>query len=33
MYLNLNHETFKRVENESLGTHVIDPKTGEFRKS
>ena len=32
MYLNLNHETFKRVENESLGTHVIDPKTGEFRK-
>lgn len=32
MYLNLNHETFKRIENESLGTHVIDPKTGEFRK-
>lgn len=32
MYLNLNHETFKRVENESLGTHVIDPNTGEFRK-
>lgn len=32
MYLNLNHETFKRVENENLGTHVIDPKTGEFRK-
>ena len=32
MYLNFNHETFKRVENESLGTHVIDPKTGEFRK-
>lgn len=32
MYLNLNHETFKRVENESLGTHVIDPKTGKFRK-
>lgn len=32
MYLNLNHETFKCVENESLGTHVIDPKTGEFRK-
>ena len=32
MYLNLNHETFKRVENENLGTHVTDPKTGEFRK-
>lgn len=32
MYLNLNHETFRRVDCEASGTHVIDPKTGEFRK-
>ena len=32
MYLNLNHETFRRVDREELGTHVIDSKTGEFRK-
>ena len=32
MYLNLNHETFRSVENESMGTHIIDSKTGEFRK-
>lgn len=32
MYLNLNHETFRRVDREELGTHVIDSKTGEFRR-
>lgn len=32
MYLNLNHETFRRVDREKVGTHVIDSKTGEFRK-
>ena len=32
MYLNLNHQTFRRVEREEFGTHVIDSKTGEFRK-
>lgn len=32
MYLNLNHETFRRVDCEASGTHVIDLKTGEFRK-
>lgn len=32
MYLNLEHKTFKRYDQESNGLYVIDSKTGEFRK-
>lgn len=32
MYLNLEHKTFKRYNQESNGLYVIDSKTGEFRK-
>lgn len=33
MYLNLEHKTYKKCNNEnSSGLYVIDPKTGEFRK-
>lgn len=32
MYLNLEHKTFRRYDNEGTGLYVIDSRTGEFRK-